>query len=95
MFESLLRKFARENFGADRYLPVLHGETMTTKPLALAIKRQRSIWKRPFSKHEITTLDVLEKYIVIDRRDTYRDDLKSKLIQEKVLEKGKSTPAER
>ena len=95
MFEDLLRKFARENFGANKYLPVLHGETTTTKPLALVIKRPRSIWKRPFAKEEITTLDLLEKYIVSEGRDTYVDDLKSKLIQEEVLEKRKNTPAER
>ena len=95
MFGDLLRKFARENFGDDKYLPVLHGETTITKPLALVIKRPRSIWKRPFAKQEITTLDLLEKYIVGDCRDTYVDDLKSKLIQEEVLEKGKNTPAAR
>ena len=95
MFGGLLRKFARENFGTNEYLPVLHGETTTTKPLALVSKRPRSIWKRPFAKQELANLDLLEKYIVSDCRDTYVDDLKSKLIEEEILEKGKNTPAAR
>ena len=96
MIDELLRMFARENFGGDKYYPVFHGETETTKPLALIIKRPRSIWKRPFSKLEMTILAGLEKYLESDRlKEAYLEDVKSKIIQEKVLEKGKNAPAAR
>ena len=95
MFGELLRKFARENFGDDKYSPVLYGETKTTKPLALVSKRPRSIWKRPFSKQEIILLDGLEKYVVHENKETYLEALKSKIIQEEVFEKGPPTPTTR
>ena len=89
----LLRRFARENFDNDRYLPVLHSEMTTTKPMALVIERARSVWKRPFSKKQMITLCELEKYVDSENKEAYLEDLKSKIIQEEVHEKGKSTPA--
>ena len=93
MIDELLRMFARENFGGDKYYPVFHGETETTKPLALIIKRSRSIWKRPFSKLEMTILAGLEKYVENHNKEAHLEDVKSKIIQEEVLEKEKNAPA--
>ena len=95
MFGELLRSFARENFGDDKYSPVLYGETKTTKPLALVSKRPRSIWKRPFSRQEIILLDELQKYVVRENKEAYLEAVKSNIIQEEVFEKGKATPASR
>lgn len=96
MIEESLRLFARENFGSDRYLPVLHGETQTTKPLALVVKRHRSIWKRPFRKSEMIILDELEKYVRSEDKDAHVQFVDSKIIREEGnLNKGKSTPASR
>ena len=89
----LLRRFARENFGNDKYLPVLHSEMTTTKPMALVIERARPVWKRPFSKKQTITLGELEKYVDRENKEVYLEDLKSKIVQEGVYEKGKNTPA--
>ena len=96
MIDELLRMFARENFGTNKYYPVFHGETETTKPLDLIIKRPRSIWKRPFAKLEMTILAGLEKYVESDKlKEAYLEEVKSKIVLEEVLEKGKNAPATR
>ena len=90
----LLRRFARENFGNDRYLPVLHSEVTTTKPMALVIERPRPIWKRCFTKRETITLCELEKYVNNENKMAYLEAVQSKIIQEEVLfEKVKSQEA--
>ena len=62
MIEKSLLKFAEENF-SDKYCAALHGETKRIRPLALIIKRHRSMFKRPFGKHELIILEGLEKYV--------------------------------
>lgn len=62
MLEKSLLKFAAENF-SDKYCACLHGEINRVKPLALIVKRHRSMFKRPFGKHELIILEGLEKYV--------------------------------
>ena len=62
MLEKSLLKFAAENF-SDKYCACLHGEINRIKPLALIVKRHRSMFKRPFGKHELIILEGLEKYV--------------------------------
>ena len=96
MVDKLLRMFARENFGSgDKYYPVLYGESGTTKPLALTIKRPRPIWKRPFSKSEMIILDGLEKYVESEKKETFHEVVKTKITQESVLVKDRFAPASR
>ena len=96
MVDKLLRMFAQQNFGSgDKYYPVLHGESGTTKPLALMIQRPRPIWKRPFSKNEMIILDGLEKYVESKKKETYHEVVKTKITQENVLVKDNFAPASR
>ena len=62
MLEKSLQKFAAENF-SDKYYASLQGETKRIRPLALIVKRHRSILKRPFGKNELIILEGLEKYV--------------------------------
>ena len=94
MIEELLYKFAKENFGDTNFLPLLHGHSKTAKPLALLVKRKRSIWKRPFGKKEIVFLDGLEKYVDSNEED-FLKDVKSKITKEQLIEKGSDAPAAR
>ncbi|XP_068708306.1 uncharacterized protein [Montipora foliosa] len=92
MIEKLLYKFSKENFGDANFLPLLHGHSKTAKPLALLVKRKRSIWKRPFGKKEIIILDGLEKYVDSDEKD-FLKDVESKITKEQLIEKGSAPPA--
>ena len=96
MIEELLYnyKFSKENFGDANFLPLLHGHSKTAKPLALLVKRKRSIWKRPFGKKEIIILDGLEKYVDSNEND-FLKDVKSKIKKEQLIEKGSDAPAAR
>ena len=94
MIEELLYKFSKENFGDANFLPLMHGPSMTAKPLALLVKRKRSIWKRPFGKKEIIILDGLEKYVDSNEKD-FLKDVESKITKEQLIEKGSDAPAAR
>ncbi|XP_068708072.1 uncharacterized protein [Montipora foliosa] len=94
MIEELLHKFSKENFGDPNYLPLLHRHSKTAKPLALLVKRKRSIWKCPFGKKEIIILDGLEKYVDSNEND-FLKDVKSKIKKEQLIEKGSDAPAAR
>ena len=82
MIEEALRKFAQENF-SHKYYPALHGETEKIQPLALVVKRNRPIWKRPFAKLEMTILAELAKYVSSGEEvNKFHDSLKSKIKEE-------------
>lgn len=87
MLEEGLRKFAQENF-SHRYYPILHGESEKIQPLALAVRRPRSIWKRPRGKYEIIVLAEMAKYVQGDEKEgdekatIFRDFLKSQVKEE-------------
>ena len=95
MIEELLRKFSKENFDDANYMPFLHGHSETAKPFSLVIKQKRSIWKRPFAKDEIIILAGLEKYVCSGCEKEYLEAVKSKVIEEQVMEKGKNAPVDR
>ena len=95
MIEELLHKFTKENFGDPNYLTLLHGHSMTAKPLALLVKRKRPIWKRPFAKEEIKILAGLEKYVNSNHEEDYPKDVESKIQKEQLIEKGSDAPAAR
>ena len=83
MIEKSLLKFAEENF-SDKYWAALHGETKRIRPLALIIKRHRSMFKRPFGKHELIILEGLEKYVEGERGEEFCKAL-NKIIAEEGL----------
>ena len=94
MIEELLYKFSKKNFGDPNYLPLLQRYSKPAKPLALLVKRKRSIWKRPFGKKEIIIHDGLEKYVVSNEKD-FLKDVESKIKKEQLIEKGSDAPAAR
>lgn len=83
MIEDSLRRFAKENF-SDTYLPVLHGETKNVKPLALVVKKRRSMWKRPFANLEIVILAGLESYVRSGIEETFLESVSSKITEEQI-----------
>ena len=83
MIEDSLRRFAQENF-SDTYFPVLHGETENVKPLALVVKRHRSIWKRPIAKLEIVILAGLERYVENATHEAFVESVTSKITEEDI-----------
>ena len=94
MIEELLRRFAQENFHGADYVPLLHGHLATTKPLSLIIRRKRPLWKIPFARAEIIILAGLEKYVSSDSERKYQEAVQKNVVQEQVMEKDKSDPAQ-
>ena len=82
----LLRMFAQETFGEEKYYPVFDGEIKTTKPFALVVKRPRCIWKRPFAKTEFVILDGLEKYVKSEEVQKFLEEVKTKVTREDLTE---------
>ena len=62
MIEEAIKRFAQENF-SHKYFPVLHGETDKIQPLAVVVKKHRSIFKKPFAKSEIVILAGFDRYV--------------------------------
>ena len=69
--EKVLRAFAEKNLAKNRYYPVSHGQTSLIKPLALAVKKPRSIFLRPFSKSELIVTAHLEDYLPKDKKEEF------------------------
>ena len=84
--ENVLRAFAEENFGDQNYFPVSHGQTTLIKPLALVVKKPRSIFKRPFVKSEFTVIAGLEDYVEKEKRQEFIETVNSAILKEEKLE---------
>ena len=84
--EEVLRAFAEENFDGSNYYPVSHGETNSIKPLAVAVKKQRSVFKRPFAKSEFIVTAALDDYVAKDKREEFTEAVNSTLLKEANLE---------
>ena len=80
--EVVLRAFAEQNFGGSNYYPVSHGETKSIQPLAVAVKKQRSVFKRPFAKSEFIVTAALDDYVVKDKREEFTEAVNSTLLKE-------------
>ena len=88
MIEEAIRKFAQENF-SHKYFPVLHGETDKIKPLALVVKKHRSIFKKPFAKSEIVILAGFDRYVEKVAKEIVRQSISSKIQDEELSVKQK------
>ena len=62
MILEAIRKFAQD-YLSDKYFPVLHGKTDKIQPLALVVKQNRPLWKRPFAKSELVIFADIGKYV--------------------------------
>lgn len=82
----VLRAFAEENFDVNDYHPVSHRERTPIKPLALLVKKPRSIFKRPFGKTEFTVLALLEDYVLKDKKEEFIEAMSSTIVKEENLE---------
>ena len=80
--EAVLRAFAEENFDGSNYYPVSHGETKSIKPLAVVVKKQRSVFKRPFAKSEFIVTGELDDCVVKDKREEFTEAVNSTLLKE-------------
>ena len=86
--EKVLRAFAEDNFNDETYYPVSHGQTAMIKPLALVVKKPRSIFKRPFAKSELVVVAVLDDYVVKEKRNEFTENVNSAILKEENLEIG-------
>ncbi|XP_020614212.1 uncharacterized protein LOC110052423 isoform X1 [Orbicella faveolata] len=84
--EDVLRAFAEENFYENDYHPVSHGGRTSIKPLALLVKKPRSVFKRPFAKTEFTVLALLEDYVLKDKKEEFTKAVSSAIVKEENLE---------
>lgn len=84
--EEVLRDFAEENFDGSNYYPVSHGQTQSIKPLALVVKKPRSVLKRPFAKSELIVIAALNDYVVKDKRGEFSELVSSTLLKEENLQ---------
>ena len=83
--EEVLRALAEENFDGSNYYPVSHGQTQSIKPLALVVKKQRSVLKRPFARSEFIVIAALNDYVVKDKRGEFSELVSSTLLKEENL----------
>lgn len=83
--EKVLRAFAEQNLSSDHYYPVSHGETTLIKPLAVVVKKRRSIYKRPFAKSEFKVIASLEDYVVTEKRQEFTETVNSTISKEENL----------
>jgi len=88
MIEEAIRKFARENF-SHKYFPVLLGESDKIQPLALVVKKHRSIFKKPFAKSEIVILAGFDKYVENGAQKAVCESISSKTQDETLSMKQK------
>ncbi|XP_066026156.1 uncharacterized protein [Pocillopora verrucosa] len=95
MTQDSIKAFVRENFGKD-YFPVYHGQTNIISPLALIVKRKRSLWKRPFGKGEMVIVGGLQRYITEEKEKHFHNYCQSKLMKEdRSLEKTETSDVSR
>lgn len=83
MLKKSLLKFAEEIFG-EKYYASLHGETKKIAPMALIVKRHRSVFSGPFAKSELIILEGLEKYVESEGKEAFREELDAMITEEEL-----------
>ena len=83
MVENSIRKFASENL-SDDYIPVVHGQTRSLKPLILMVKQKRDLWKLPFAETELRILAGLGEYVTEGKKEEFEEITASTFKSEKV-----------
>lgn len=82
MIADALRKFSKQTF-SEKTFPVLHGETAKIQPGTLAVKKHRSVWKRPYAKLEMVILAELGKYVKrVEEMNAFGESFESKIKEE-------------
>ena len=89
--QASLLKLAEENF-SDKYYACLHGEIKKVKLLALAIRRHRRTFTRPFAKSEVVVLEGLEKYMESKGEEEFREALEKVISTEEIAVQEKEFP---
>ena len=80
--DEVLRAFAEENLDESSYYPVSHGQTKSIKPLALVVKKPRSVFKRPFVKSEFIVIAALDDYVAKEKRGEFTEAVSLTLVKE-------------
>ncbi|KAL9985267.1 hypothetical protein ACROYT_G007647 [Oculina patagonica] len=88
MLGKALLRFGEENF-SDKYFASLHGETTRITPLALAVKKPRPFYARPFAKSELIILERLEKYVKSTEQKAFCEALNAMITKEELVMQGK------
>ena len=94
MIEKSLLKFAEESF-SHKYCASLHGENKEIRPVALMVKRHRSMFKRPFGKRELIILERLQKYVEGEGEEEFCKALDKMITEEGLVMEPKSSRGER
>jgi len=98
MIKKVLQALADENFGDKHYPVPLEADSTDVKPLVLAVKRKRNIWKRPFNKSEFGIIAGLEYYVTEDKKNEFLNGINNKMQRRSDLQiknKKDDEPAER
>jgi len=97
MIKKVLQALADENFGDKHYPVPLEADSTDVKPLVLAVKRKRNIWKRPFNKSEFGIIAGLEYYVTEDKKNEFLNGINNKMQRRSDLQiknKKDDEPAE-
>ena len=52
------------------------------KPLVVVVKKQRSVFNRPFAKSKFIALTALNNYVLEDKREEFTEAVNSTLLKE-------------
>ena len=86
MIRQVLQAIADDNFN-DKHYPVLHGiSSSDVKPFVMMVKRDRSIFKRPFTKSEHKIIAGLENYVKKDKEEEFLERVNAKKKTQNDLE---------
>ena len=96
MLEKSLLKFAEESFSDKyKYCTSFYSENKEIRPLALIVKQQRSMFKRPFGKSELIILEGLEKYVEGEGDEEFCKALKKMITEVGLVMEPKRSLGER
>lgn len=90
MLGKSLLKFSEKNF-SGKYSASIDGECTRIRPLALIVKRRRSMLKRPFGKSELIIREGLEKYVEGGREEEFCKALNAMITEESLLVEPKAS----
>ncbi|KAL9985265.1 hypothetical protein ACROYT_G007645 [Oculina patagonica] len=88
MVEKALLRFGEENF-RDKYYASLHDEPDRITPLALAVKKHRSVFTRPFAKSKLVILEGLVIFMESKGKEEFCEALNAMITEEELVMQGK------
>ena len=77
MLRQLIDTFGKETFGES--YAVAPFDSSTVELLAIAVKKHRPWWKRPFGKSSLVITGSLKDYVISDKQDVLSEFLNEKV----------------